>query len=61
MDSTEPSGGISNVSQEYNSPVNMNTPSLKPRAFRADQLIETMGNDSYSLQGEAARKTKMKG
>lgn len=58
---TPPSGGISNVSQEDNSPVNMNTPGLKPRGFRADQLVEMANDDAYRLGTEAPRKDKMKG
>jgi hypothetical protein len=61
VDSTPPSGGISNVSKADNSPINMNTPEPKPRAYRADQLIDTMSDDSYSLTVEAPRMTKMKG
>ena len=59
--STEPTGGISNVSQEDNGPINMNCPSTKPRGFRADQLLEMAGMDGYSLTAEAPRRTKMKG
>lgn len=61
LDSTPPSGGITNVSRSDNSPVPMNTPEPKERGYRADQLVEMAGDDSYSLVGEAPRKTKMKG
>lgn len=59
--STPASGGITNVSQEDNSPVNMNTPGLKPRGFRADQLVEMAGDDTGRLGTEPPRKDKMKG
>lgn len=61
VSSTSPSGGLSNVSASDNSPVAMNTPEMKPRGFRCDQLVEMAGDDSYDLGGEAPRKTKMKG
>lgn len=61
VSSTTPSGGLTNVSGTDNSPVNMNTPSPKPRAYRCDQLVETMGDDSYDLGGESPRHTKMVG
>lgn len=61
FDETPPSGGISNVSQEDNSPINMNTPEPKVRSSRAEALIETMGEDSYSLTAESPRHTKMTG
>lgn len=44
-----------------NSPTNMNTPELKERGFRADQLIDMAGEDGYRLSTEPARKSKMKG
>lgn len=44
-----------------NSVTNMNTPELKERGFRADQLIDMAGDDGYRLSTEAPRKTKMKG
>lgn len=59
--STKPTGGISNVSQSDNSPVMMNTPGMKERGFRADQLIEMAGDDAYRLGQEPARMDKMKG
>lgn len=49
------------ASSSDNSPVAMNTPEPKPRGFRADQLVEMAGDDSYSLKGEAPRRSKMKG
>lgn len=58
---TAASGGISNVSQSDNSPVMMNTPGMKERGFRADQLIEMAGDDGYRLGTEASRMEKMKG
>lgn len=61
FDSTTPSGGITNVSASDNSPVLMNTPSLKPRGFRADQLVAMANDDGYRLSTEAPRKDKMKG
>lgn len=59
--STAPSGGITNVSAEDNSPVNMNTPGLKPRGFRADQLVDMAADDTGRLGTEPPRKDKMKG
>lgn len=59
--STKPTAGITNVSAADNSPVNMNTPGLKERGFRADQLIEMAGDDTYRLGTEAPRMDKMKG
>lgn len=61
VDSTSPSAGLTNVSASDNSPVNMNTPEMKPRGYRCDQLVEMAGDDGYDLGGEAPRKTKMKG
>lgn len=61
FDSTVPSGGITNVSASDNSPTMMNTEGLKERGFRADQLIEMAGDDSYRLGTEAPRKDKIKG
>lgn len=61
FDSTAPSGGITNVSSADNSPVLMNTPSPKPRGFRADQLIDMASDDGYRLTPEAPRKDKMRG
>lgn len=61
FDSTIPSGGIRNVSEADNSPVMMNTPGLKERGYRADQLIEMAGDDAYRLSTEAPRREKMKG
>lgn len=61
VDSTSPSGGITNVSAQDDSPVNMNTPGMKPRGFRCDQLVEMAGDDSYDLGGESPRRTKMTG
>lgn len=61
FDSTVPSGGISNVSKQDNSPTMMNTPGLKERGYRADQLVEMAGDDSYRLATEAPRKDKIKG
>jgi hypothetical protein len=49
------------ASASDNSATNMNTPELKERGFRADQLIDMAGDDSYRLATEAPRKTKMKG
>lgn len=49
------------ASASDNSPIPMNTPGLKPRGFRADQLIEMAGDDGYRLGTEAPRKDKMKG
>lgn len=59
--STSPTGGISNVSQADNSPVNMNMPEYKERGSRADDLIEMAGMDGYTLHTEAPRLGKMKG
>jgi hypothetical protein len=59
--STAPSGGITNVSGADNSPVLMNTPSPKPRGFRADQLIDMASDDGYRLTPEAPRRDKMRG
>lgn len=61
LDSTPPSGGITNVSKADNSPVMMNTPEMKERGSRADALVEMAGNDTYSLAMEAPRKSKIKG
>lgn len=61
LDSTAPTGGITNVSKSDNSPVMMNTPEMKERGSRADALIEMAGDDSYRLGTEAPRKSKMKG
>lgn len=59
---TSPSGGqITNVSQSDNSPVMMNKDGLQERGSRADELIATMGDDSYSLATEPPRMSKMKG
>lgn len=49
------------ASTEDNSATMMNTPGLKPRGFRADQLIEMAGDDGYRLGTEAPRKDKIKG
>lgn len=61
VSSSSASGGMTNVSSSDNSPVNMNTPEMKERGFRCDQLVEMAGDDGYSLAGESPRKTKMKG
>lgn len=62
IDSTPPSGGISNVSEADNTPTLMNMASgPKERGSRADALIEMASNDSYRLTEEAPRKGKMKG
>lgn len=62
VDSTPPSGGISNVSDEDNGAVLMNLASgAKSRGSRADALIEMAGKDSYGLTPEAPRKGKIKG
>lgn len=61
IDSTPPSGGISNVSAADNSPINMNKPEYAERGSRADQLIEMAGMDNYTLHTEAPRLGKMKG
>lgn len=61
FDSTVPTGGITNVSASDNSPVPMNTPGLKERGFRADQLIEMAGDDTYRLGTESPRMDKIKG
>jgi len=61
FDSAPPSGGITNVSQQDNGAVNMNTPGLKPRGFRADQLVSMAGDDAARLGTEAPRTDKMKG
>lgn len=62
LDSTEPSGGISNVSEQDNGAVLMNLASgAKQRGSRADALIEMAGMDNYRLGVEAPRKAKMKG
>jgi hypothetical protein len=61
VEETAPTGGFSNVSETNNTPVNMGAPSPKPRSFRAEQLIETMSNDSYDLNPESPRHTKMVG
>lgn len=60
-DSTAPSGGISNVSQSDNDKTLMNTPEPKARGYRADQLVNMAGDDSYTLLPEAPRKDKMRG
>lgn len=49
------------ASSSDNSPTLMNTPEPKARGFRADQLIDMAGDDSYRLTPEAPRKIKMKG
>lgn len=62
LDSTPPSGGISNVSSADNTPVLMNMASgPKERGSRADALITMAGDDAYRLTEEAPRKGKMKG
>lgn len=61
ISSTKPTGGITNVSAADNSPVLMNTPEMKERGFRCDQLVEMAGDDTTNLAGEAPRMTKMKG
>lgn len=61
FDSTPPSKGITNVSATDNSPVMMNKPELADRGSRADALIEMAGDDSYRLNVEAPRRSKMKG
>lgn len=62
VDSTPPSGGISNVSEEDNGSVLMNMASgPKSRGSRADALIEMAGMDNYRLVNEPGRKQKMKG
>lgn len=49
------------ASSSDNGATNMNTPGLKERGSRCDQLIDMAGDDSYRLATEAPRKTKMKG
>lgn len=63
FESTSPSkgGAPTNVSAEDNGAVMMNTPGLKPRAFRADQLIDMAGDDMGRLGIEPSRTDKMKG
>ena len=63
FDSTAASNGnpAINASASDNSPVMMNTPGLKPRGFRADQLIDMANEDSYRLGTEAPRHDKMPG
>lgn len=58
---TPPSAGFSNVSSGNNAETNMNTPGLKPRSFRTDQLVEMAGMDNFTLANEAPRMDKMKG
>lgn len=62
FDSTAPSGGIRNVSQDDNSKVLMNlADGLAPRGSRADALIDTMSDDTYRLGTEPMRMQKIKG
>ena len=61
VESTTPSGGLSNVTQDDSDMTLMNLPSPALRSQRADALIETMGTDTYSLTPEKARNLKMKG
>lgn len=62
IDSTSPTQGFSNVSQEDNSAVLMNMASgLKERGSRADALIDMAAMDNYRLANETPRKQKMKG
>lgn len=49
------------ASSADNSPVPMNTPGLKPRGYRADQLVEMAGDDGYRLGTESPRREKLKG
>lgn len=61
--SSTPSNGnpAINASDSDNSPVMMNTPGLKPRGYRADQLIDMANDDGYRLSTEAPRHDKMVG
>ena len=49
------------TSDSDNLPTNMNTPSLKLRGFRADQLIDMAADEGYRLGVETPRTDKMKG
>lgn len=63
FESTSPSkgGAPTNVSVQDDGAVMMNTPGLKPRSFRADQLIDMAGDDMGRLGIEPSRTDKMKG
>lgn len=63
FESTSPTNGAvpKQMTDSYNLPTNMNTPGLKERGFRADQLVEMAGDDSYRLGLEAPRFDKIKG
>ena len=61
VESTAPSGGLSNVTQSDADTTLMNLPDPASRGSRADALIDTMNMDSYSLLPEKARNLKMKG
>lgn len=62
IDVTSTSGDPSKqASSSDNSPTMMNTPGMKERGSRADQLIEMAGDDSYRLSTEEPRKGKIKG
>lgn len=62
VESTAPTQGFSNVSQEDNASVLMNMASgVKPRGSRADALIDMANDDGYRLTTEAPRRGKIKG
>lgn len=61
VDSTSPSGGISNVSQQDNGKVMMNKPEMDTRGSRADSLVDIMNMDGERLGQEAPRHTKIVG
>lgn len=63
FESSSPTNGSvpKQMTDSDNSPVMMNTPGLKQRGFRADQLVEMAGDDSGRLSIEAPRMVKMKG
>lgn len=61
FDSTMPSGGIRNVSEQDNGKVLMNKPEMDQRGSRADALIEIMNLDTERLGIEPARHTKIVG
>ena len=60
-ESTAPSAGIGNVSEQDNGQVMMNKPEMDMRGSRADALIDIMNMDSERLGTEAPRMTKIKG
>lgn len=61
FDSTAPTGGIGNVSEQFNGQVLMNKPEMDYRGSRADALIDIMNMDTERLGTEAPRMTKIKG